>query len=410
MDEKRVKKVIWMLIILSVIVVISIFIISNTKKNNSEAAEEEYNLNTVAGIIAYKKGKFIKQETSKDEAYHRDIYLEFGPDLYDPEDDMRKQFYTNMFVRLSKVLGYQNFRLIDEGKDITIGIKCDVNKKTIVEIMVNGDKNYWGNIQSQYNLLQLGNNEVNSKINIQANELTRLIQNEWRRVSLNLDDSFKTVGNYDVFSDKGIEIRTINRQIFNIVFTANYKDDVVNNIKTTTTFEDVINILGEPTVGSEESGIIGYRGEDIYIFFLSNNEISVYRIEKEYSNLNKFFELIKQWEKDRDIKEFVNRVTDIWPDWDVYNYNTTMVDLRYTLKGIKIQFGVSQNNGIIYDKNYTADLREGLTIEDVQKDITKLPQFTYFENNDYIYENEFNRYYGKVEIDSEDTYDEEIEE
>ncbi len=403
MDEKRVKKVILMLIFLSLIVFISIIVIrSKWSGNDTEIQEEEYNLNTVQGIVKYKKGEFIKQEPSKDEAYHRDIYVKLGPALFDPEDDMRKQFYMNMFVRLSKVLTYQNFRIIDEEKDIIIGVKCNMDKKTIIEVSVNGDKNYWGNIQSQYNLFQLGNNKVNSKINIQSKELTTLIGNKWRRTSLGLDDSFTTVNNYDVFSDKGIEIRTINRKIFNIVFTANYKENIVNNIKTTTSLEDVIKILGEPTVGSVESGVIGYRGNDIYVFFLGNNEISVYRIENEYENLDAFFKLIKQFETDRDIKEFVNRLTDIWPDWDVYDYNTTRVDLRYTLKGIKIQFGVSQNNGFIYDRNYTAELREGLTIEDVQNDITKVPNFTYFEDQDFIYQNEQMRYYEKVETDEFD--------
>ena len=408
MDEKRVKKVIWMLIILSVIVVISILVIAKRNKINSEEPEE-YNLNTVAGIIAHKKGKFIKQEPSQDEAYDRDIYLEFGPDLFDPEDEMRQQFYTNMFVRLSKVLTYQNFRLIDEEKDIIVGIKCDIDRKTITEITVNGDKNYWGNIKSQYDLLQLSDNEINSKIDIQAEELKLLMNNEWRRASLGLDYSFETKGQYDVFPDKGIEIRTINRQIFNMVFTANYKENVVNNIKTSTSFEDVINILGEPTVGSKESGIIGYRGEDIYIFFLSNNEISVYRIEKNYYYLDKFFELIDQFEKDGDIKTLVNSITDIWPDWDVYNYNSTLVDLRYTLKGVKIQFGVSKNNGFIYDMNYSARLRDNLTIKDVQEDITKLPKFTYFEKQYLIYQNETNRYYSKIEIDSEEEFIEDVE-
>ena len=399
MDEKRVKKVIWMLIILAFIHVDDVLLQKSLIEIDNPT--EDYNLATIKGIIEYKKGKFIKREESKTLGYNIDIYAELGPDLFDPEDDMRKQFYTNMFVRLSRVLSYQNFRIIDESKDIIIGVKCDDVKAAVTEIKVNGDGNYWGNIQSQYNLYQLGNNQVNSRIYIQAKELTQLINNEWNRASLKLDDSFKTVLNYDVFSDKGIEIRTVNRKIFNIVFTADYKENVVNDIKTTTSLEDVIKLLGDPTIGSLDEGVIGYRGNDIYVFFLNNNEISVYRIEK-YENLDDYFKIVKQFESDRDIKQFVNNLTDIWPDWDVYEYNSTLVDLRYTLKGLKIQFGVSQNNGFIYDRNYIAEIREGLTIQDIQQDITKIPNATYFENEDYIFQNEYIRFMNKTNEDIDD--------
>lgn len=155
---------------------------------------------------------------------------------------------------------------------------------------------------------------------------------------------------------------------------------------------------------------MGYKSNDIYIFF-TTEDISVYRVEKEYEGLEDFFVLIEKFERDQSVKEFVSGITDIWPDYDVYRWNKNYVDLRYTLKGVKIQFNVSNMDGIIYDQNYTAEVRRNLTLQDIKNDITKLPKYTYFENESNIWELEYQRFYDKTEVDDidEEIY-EEIEE
>ena len=118
--------------------------------------------------------------------------------------------------------------------------------------------------------------------------------------------------------------------------------------------------------------------------------------------------LIEKFERERSVKEFVNGITDIWPDYDVYIWDKNYVDLRYTLKGVQIQFNVSNMDGIIYDENYTTEIRKDLTLQDIKNDITKLPKFTYFQNESNIWEVEYQRFYDKTEVDytDEEVYEE----
>lgn len=193
-----------------------------------------------------------------------------------------------------------------------------------------------------------------------------------------------------------MQIRTIYKKVFNIIFTSDYNKEVVNNIKTGTDLKEIIRILGTPTFGEENLGLIGYKGEKIYVFF-TESKISVYRVEDQYEKLDEFIILIEKFEREKNVKEFVNGITDIWPDYDQYDWDKNYVHLQYTLKGIKIEFNISSNQGITYSSNFTGKIRENLTVQDIQNNIEKLPKYTFFDSEDSVYKLELERYFGEAE-------------
>lgn len=408
--EKDIKKIIVILAILLIIVlVITYYIFSkNEREKNKEEyyASKEYNskedFNTVEEVLVFKGIKFIKQTKSSDDKYNADIYVELNKPLYNEEED-NEQFYTNMIVLLAYVQKYTNFRIIDEGKATVLSVFCDSKQQTVTAIAVNGTTNYWDIKRRETTIAQMQMIN-NTKLNIQSDEINKLIKNDWKRSKLELDVQKNKTGNYEIFTEKGIELRTVYKKVFNIVFTKKYNKSVVNNIKPGTNLDEIVNALGEPVYGSSNIGIMGYKSNDIYIFF-TQEDISVYRVEKEYQNLEDIFTLIEKFERDKNIKDFVNGITDVWPDYDIYDWGTNYIDLRYTLKGIKIQFNVSNGNGMFYDNNYTTEVRKGLTLQDIKNDISKLPKYTHFEEECGIWEVEFQRYYDKTEI--QEDYEEE---
>ena len=144
-----------------------------------------------------------------------------------------------------------------------------------------------------------------------------------------------------------------------------------------TSFNEIINILGTPTFGNEQDIVIGYKGKDIYVFF-SKDEISVYRVEKSY-DFKEFEDLISRFNENKNVKTFVSGATDIWPDYDLYTYDSDYVNLQYSLKGIKIQFNITKNHGVIIYNNYIG------TKENTLKN-------TYFKlDEDLVYEAEITR-------------------
>ena len=404
--EKK-KKIIKIVLIVSIVLFLIILIIANkvAEKKKIEDEKENYYANkiynsiedfkTVEEVIIYKKAKYIKEEESNVEGYDVDIYTNLKYPLY-TDTENNSLFYKDMIKKIAYVLQYKNFRVIDEEKNIVIAAICDASKKSIVKLYVNGEENYWENRELATNLNRINTQEASRNIVIQSEELKNLIANQWKRNKLKIEITKNKIGDYEIFEEQGLQIRTIYKKVFNIIFTSDYNKEVVNNIKTGTDLKEIIRILGTPTFGEENLGLIGYKGEKIYVFF-TESKISVYRVEDQYEKLDEFIILIEKFERDKNIKDFVNGVTDIWPDYDQYDWDKNYVHLQYTLKGIKIEFNISSNQGITYSSNFTGKIRENLTVQDIQNNIEKLPKYTFFDSEDSVYKLELERYFGEAE-------------
>lgn len=404
--EKK-KKIIKIVLIVSIVLFLIILIIANkvAEKKKIEDEKENYYANkiynsiedfkTVEEVIIYKKAKYIKEEESNVEGYDVDIYTNLKYPLY-TDTENNSLFYKDMIKKIAYVLQYKNFRVIDEEKNIVIAAICDASKKSIVKLYVNGEENYWENRELATNLNRINTQEASRNIVIQSEELKNLIANQWKRNKLKIEITNNKIGDYEIFEEQGLQIRTIYKKVFNIIFTSDYNKEVVNNIKTGTDLKEIIRILGTPTFGEENLGLIGYKGEKIYVFF-TESKISVYRVEDQYEKLDEFIILIEKFEREKNVKEFVNGITDIWPDYDQYDWDKNYVHLQYTLKGIKIEFNISSNQGITYSSNFTGKIRENLTVQDIQNNIEKLPKYTFFDSEDSVYKLELERYFGEAE-------------
>ena len=134
---------------------------------------------------------------------------------------------------------------------------------------------------------------------------------------------------------KGLGIRKIQGKIYNIVFTEKYMDSVVNDIKTIDTLQNVRLKLGKPTFEDKGNGVIGYKGENYYVFF-GNNEISIYRNES--VDVEGVLSLLTEYREDKiDLLGFMDQLTDLWPDYNEYDYNASSVYISYALKGFEIK-------------------------------------------------------------------------
>ena len=286
---------------------------------------------------------------------------------------------------MAYVLNYQSFRLIDDEKEILISVICDSENGRIKRKYINGDYNYFGNTESQNELSQFEKIST-TQFEIQSPEIIDLINNDWKATSVNLGEKTGTFGKYDVYNNGQIQTRTVYKKIFNIVFKEDYTNPVINGITPQMQKEEIIEILGEPTITSKDVDVFGYRGENIYVFF-TYGDISVYRVENYDST--KFAKLVEDYINGADVKTFVSGITDIWPDYDQYDYNENFVNLVYTLKGIKIQFNITSNHGVVVYNNYEGQILEGVTIENINLNETK--NIVFFENENTMLQNEITR-------------------
>lgn len=198
----------------------------------------------------------------------------------------------------------------------------------------------------------------NLKINSEI--LNDLINSEWQTSRVNLGTQESTFDKYQVYFDEGYEIRTIQGKVYNIVFTDKYKEKVVEDFRVGSSLAEIEGLLG---ISYKDSNILGYKTKDFYIYF-SESEISIYpNYTYDYTEFEK---LVKEYNDKKDINDFTDKLTDIWPDYDYYNYDSDYVEICYSLKGVRIAFSSHNKEGIQIYENYKGDLkREKTSLTDV---------------------------------------------
>lgn len=384
--KKNIKKILIISILLLVVILaVRQLVVDVIERNSIE--EKEYNsisdFSSIEEIAKYTGCTYIKEENSTGDKYDIDIYLKFKYPLYTDEVS-NEEYYYRLIALMVEFENYQNIRLIDEENDIVIAVECDKENKEIKTLLINGDSNYYGTQESLNSIKKYQALNV-TEIEIQSEEVKNLIKNDWVTKNVDFGSKESTYDNYDIYFDEGIEVKTIDKKVFNIVFTEKYDKPVVNGIKVNTSFDEIEKILGTPTFNHEnyienkqkDIGYIGYKGKDIYVFF-SENEISVYRVEQADTSTG-LADAISNFNQNDDIKKFISTVTDMWPDYDELLYTDNYARLKYSLRGIEISFNLNNKNGIIVYENYNGYLNNEKSIKEVINNLSLLPSHTYLE-------------------------------
>lgn len=334
-------------------------VFENKVKNKEYAGIDDFK--SVREVVVYMGCNYISEKDSKDKKYIENIYLQFNKDLYEGENS-NQQFFENISIYIAKVLKYSNFVMIDKSKNITIEVICDNEKQEVTDMIVNGNSNYF---EEQDSKMQVKNYKEDEEIEvaINSNILNNLIKEEWIGTKTNFGSKDSTFKNYDIYFEEGIEVRKIGKRVFNIVFNKKYNTEIVNNIKVGDSFNNIKNNLGNPIF--EQEDIIGYKTKDMYIFF-NQNEISIYRNDKETSE--DFVEFLSTGLNMSSIKVTASNLTDIWSDYDDYQIEDNQISLTYSLKGVKLEYNVSDNKGITLYKNYIGSIIEDKSIKNIGED------------------------------------------
>ncbi len=385
------------LIILVVIFIILLMIVGSREieKQNTPIYSTIEEMPDVATLINQMYGEYKKMEDSQDERYFKDIYVDLKYGLYEGENS-KKDFYNSLITTVAQKMNYENVRVIDEEKQIEIRIVCDTENGELIGSYINGDTNFYGHYESQKALANYKKTAI-TELNIESNEINTLIQNGWNKNTLSIGEAEDEIDDYIEYSDFGINIYEIDEKVFNLLFDTRYTETVVNGIKVGDTFETIISKLGAPTFGSEEDGYIGYKGEELYVFF-NEDQISIYPVEDEVKSINS---LVERYEEDGSIKRLVSGATDLWENYENYYYDEYTVDLSYPLAGIKFQFGVSENHGIKIYNNFIGEIVENYTQEELSEMEIEIPSYIYFVEEDSVNEYERERNY-LIQATSED--------
>lgn len=355
------KKRVWIvLLIIFIIIIIRLVVIMLGNKQKTSVDD----FRTIKELVEYNGHKYIEMKDSKETEFKKDVFIVFGKPAINNDGGTNQNLYEILIQHLStKMLG-NNYRIIDEEKDITVRIKFEGEK--ISSYTINNDKNFWRKVESDYQT-SIYSQEKLTDFSITSQVLINIINNNWEYSNINLGTKDKTFVDYDIYYDEGYRIRTINSKIYNIVFDKNYTSQIINQITTNTKLENIEQILGKSSLKSDTEDIIGYKNRYIYVFFL-NDEISVYPVEEYNETKNKrFARIVTELNKTGDVNTFLNRLTDIYPDYETYYKTDSYVNIKYPLKGFEVIIGANKNNGITIYNNYQGNITEEISIESIIK-------------------------------------------
>lgn len=349
-NKKNYKKLIIVLFVMVFILLLANGILEIVKKNIEEPLEINYDsITTIKEVIEYYKSKYISEEASKDTDFYLDVYLTFCVPLYN-DDVSNEKYYNNILEDSARILNYRSFKMIDKENDIIIKVICD--RKKITSIIINDIEDYFIYMDSQISLKNYEEIETTS-FSVQSEVLQRCIDNNWSQNTY-LGERDSIFDEYYIYFDEGIEARFIDGKIYNIIFTDKYIGNVINNYSTSTDLEYIKASLGNPTFEDEELKIIGYKGEEMYVFF-TGTMISVYRNSS--IDADDFFNLADRFlAEEIDLLEFMNELTYMWPDYSEYTYDATSVFISYPLKGVEISINYDDINGILLYNNIKSNL------------------------------------------------------
>ena len=250
MPKRKTIKIIFIVAIIFLVMAFALRQILMYTQEQAEFQNKTYDtlqdFETVQEVAKYLDCEYIKEEESKNEKYETDIYLKFKYDLYTDGASNQDYFYRSAIL-FAQVTGYSNIRLIDDSKDLVIAIIGDKANKKILKLYINGNDNYYGEIDSLKTLEKYQELNTVYSIEVQSDLLKELIKNDWVAKQVDCGTEETTFNNYTIYFDEGLEVRKINTKVFNIVFTERYNKEVVNDIKVNTDLEQIKEKLGTPT-------------------------------------------------------------------------------------------------------------------------------------------------------------------
>ena len=347
-NENYMKRIV-VLIILVFIFFLASLILDKYTKDDTEINVNS--LTTIKEVIEYFDSKYISEKENKNGDYKLDVKVKFKVPPYE-NDKSNEAYYNNIINGCSRVLFYsKNYQLIDEENNITVQVMFEDGK--IISIKINGIEDYFIYMDSQLGL-KLYEEIPETEFIMESPILQECVNNNWRDGAIVFGERDSIFNGYDIYFDEGIEVRTICGKIYNIIFTQRYNGNIVNGIFAGVDNSSIKSILGKPAFQDQEKDVIGYKGKDFYVFF-HDNKISIYRNTQEETD--NFFELADKFVSEKiGLLDFMNELTDIWPDYSEYEYDTKFVFIAYPLKGIEISINYDDINGILVYNNIKAGL------------------------------------------------------
>lgn len=213
-------------------------------------------------------------------------------------------------------------------------------------------------------------------------ELKYILKNP--KVNLRDFGEFYIYDGYYVFPDRKIKIKKSYDQILSLVFFNDYAGNVIDDIGVNTTSFNITSKLGNPNYNNE--GFIIYKTKRYYVIFNTDlKQVSVYF--RTSPDLMIFWNLYQIYKDTNNLKTFISDLTNYYPSYTNYIYDTNGLELVYADFGIRLYFKQNDlRNGIYIYSNYENNGNEKYSLDNLIKNYK-----VYYKNQNLIVKEEIER-------------------
>lgn len=385
--KKNKNGIIKSIIVISILMLAIILIYTLNLINNLE----EEQTNTEVEVVTKKDPTTIKEVIESYgsafiEEKNYTIYVDFKNNLYNENGESNQNYFEDIIRDLGKLdkLEEKTFILEDEGKKIHILAEYDfVEKKH--NITYNRTKDFYSKTNGK-TYAEVENMRIVGKVKLSAEseELVELINGGmyFRFIKETIGEGVDLGNGYTSYKDGAILIKMANYRVTSIIFTEKYTEEVFDDIKVGTDLEKIEKNFEGYGRGSSEEGYLMYRTGDVYAFFYEN-EIVVYGYT--FNNQQKLEDYIEEYLNNKDLKNFVERMTKKYVNYDIceYDLEAQTAHITYPSRGIEINITNNDSLGIKLYTNYY--------LTDRTKEWVKTGKISINSEEDYLHITEKNR-------------------
>ncbi|MDD3303666.1 MAG: hypothetical protein PHP54_01975 [Clostridia bacterium] len=384
------KKTIFIIISILVVLLISWIVYIIISESNKFKFDSVYDITDLESVLQYynieKISEQVDTSSNTNKVYAIYLYAKYPYNTY-TDNKTNEAFFMESSEQIARVCGYKNVLVVDEEKALKVGIKSVASK--FYKVIINDDENYFSTLKT--NLELNGMSEISGKkYTINSNQLNSVIKAGFKS-NVNFGTKESTFDYYDIYFEEGIEVKNVAGEIFNLVFTSKYNDDIIEGLGTKATIEEIKAKLGEPLYTNNTNTILGYKADSYYIYFV-NGQVSIYPIKK--FDTTEFAKYITEFQTNKSAQVLVNNVSELWKDYDYFNNGSKYIELTYTLKGVKIAFNSGESDGITLYNNYNGKVTNEVEYAQIINGSASKPQYIYIKNSNLTLENEIKRSEG----------------
>ncbi len=352
-NNKLSKNIIYTIILLMVLLFISICMLYSY-------LEKEKSDNNDLNIINSNQDNTIKEIVEKYGAIYlssenKYIYINFKVDLYDKNGESNQNYFESLLDDLIKLKEFEkrSFFLKDDQKNILIKAEYDYDANKHI-IYYNDIKDFFSIIDGE-TYVAVDEVEIMDKVNlhVSSDELSSLINKNlfFKGVKNTIGEGVLLENGYTSFNEGKILMKIYDSRVKSIIFTKDYQENVFDNIKVGTELEKIEEKYNGLNGGSAKEGYLLYRTKDLYAFFYED-EIVVYGYS--YFENYTFEKWLEEYIFTKDLKTFIERVTNKWINYDIceYDFDIQYAKITYPSRGVEINIKDNNSLGITFYKNY----------------------------------------------------------